>query len=259
MSDASANFSKLVPGFDFMQTLVKNAGAALPPIGAWVAPTLDPEEIEKRIEELRTVQFWLEQNARMIGATIQALEVQRMTLSTLKTMNVQMGDLRDSMMIRMPEAAPAPARRPEPEPEPEAELEDELEDAEHAEDAEDDVAEDDEPAAAVTASARSAAGSAAARTAATPAAAAPAPGLVDPMLWWGSLTKQFTELAANAMKDAGAGQAAAALAQAMVPTTKAGATAPKTAAAPRTATAKTPARAAGKTTRKPAARKRSKP
>src|SRR5690349_21430732 len=109
MADPTAAFAKLVPGFDFLQGLVKNAGAALPSIGQWVAPTLDPQELEKRIEELRTVQFWLEQNARMLGATIQALEVQRMTLSTLKTMNVQMEDLRDSLQIRMPSAAPAPA------------------------------------------------------------------------------------------------------------------------------------------------------
>ena len=105
MADNTAAFSKLVPGFDFLQGLVKNAGAALPSIGQWVAPTLNPEELEKRIEELRTVQFWLEQNSRMLGATIQALEVQRMTLSTLKTMNVQMGDLRDSLTARLPGAA----------------------------------------------------------------------------------------------------------------------------------------------------------
>src|SRR3982751_1554280 len=101
MSDASG-FGKLVPGFDFLQSLVKNAGAALPGIGQWVAPTLDPAELDKRISELRTVQYWLEQNARMLAATIQALEVQRMTLSTLKTMNVQMSDLRESLQIRMP-------------------------------------------------------------------------------------------------------------------------------------------------------------
>ena len=115
MADATA-FAKLVPGFDFLQGLVKNAGSALPNIGQWVAPTLNPEELEKRIEELRTVQFWLEQNARMLGATIQALEVQRMTLSTLKTMNVQMDDLREAMTLRMPEpprkAAGATERRP---------------------------------------------------------------------------------------------------------------------------------------------------
>ena len=85
MSDDSA-FGKLVPGFDFLQSLVKNAGSALPGIGQWVAPTLDPAELDKRIGELRTVQYWLEQNARMLAATIQALEVQRMTLSTLTSM-----------------------------------------------------------------------------------------------------------------------------------------------------------------------------
>jgi hypothetical protein len=125
MTDPSA-FTKLVPGFDFLQGLVKNAGAALPGIGQWVAPTIDPAELEKRIEELRTVQFWLEQNARMLGATIQALEVQKMTLSTLKTMNVQMEGLRDSLQIRMPTASPAPEPAPRrapvasPPPEPEA-------------------------------------------------------------------------------------------------------------------------------------------
>ena len=105
MSDNS--FTKFVPGFDFLQGLVKGAGSALPGIGQWVAPTLNPEELEKRIEELRTVQFWLEQNAKMLGATIQALEVQRMTLSTLKTMNVQMTDLRESLQLKVPPASPA--------------------------------------------------------------------------------------------------------------------------------------------------------
>ena len=117
MAHSTTAFTKLVPGFDFLQGLVKNAGAALPSIGQWVAPTLNPEELEKRIEELRTVQFWLEQNARMLGATIQALEVQRMTLSTLKTMNVQMSELRDSMKLPVPAvavpagAAKTPAKR----------------------------------------------------------------------------------------------------------------------------------------------------
>jgi hypothetical protein len=98
--------SKLVPGFEFLQGLVKNAGVAMPSVGQWIAPTLDPAEIGKRIEELRTVQFWLEQNARLLAATIQALEVQRMTLSTLKTMNVTVGDLGQAMKLRSPANAP---------------------------------------------------------------------------------------------------------------------------------------------------------
>ena len=161
MADAAA-FTKLVPGFDFLQGLVKNAGSALPNIGQWVAPTLNPEELEKRIEELRTVQFWLEQNARMLGATIQALEVQRMTLSTLKTMNVQMDDLRESLTLRVP--TPAAAEAPAAEP------------------------------AAAPRKAKSAPRKSA-------AAAAQPPQAVDPMQWWGALTKQFTQLAATAMKD----------------------------------------------------------
>jgi len=182
MADAGG-FAKMVPGFDFLQGLVKNAGSALPNMGQWVAPTLNPEELEKRIEELRTVQFWLEQNARMMGATIQALEVQRMTLSTLKSMNVSMGELRDAMTLKTPGAQAA---------------------AEEA-DEDDDEDEDDEEVAAPPAAAAS-----------STAASADAPaGVVDPMQWWGALTKQFTQLAANTMKES-ATDAAKNLAGAMV-------------------------------------------
>ena len=181
MADA-LSFTKLVPGFDFLLGLVMSAGSALPGIGQWVAPTLNPEELEKRIEELRTVQFWLEQNARMLGATIPALEVQRMTLSTLKTMNVQMGDLRDSLKIAMPGM---PAVMPEPE------------------------------AAAPRKAASKPAAHASADDDTQAAAPAPAAAAVDPMQWWGALTKQFTELATNAMKD-NATDAAKNLAGAMV-------------------------------------------
>ena len=60
------NFSKLVPGFEFLQSLTKTAGSAMPNMGQWVAPTLNPEELEKRISELRTVQYWLERH-RLLG------------------------------------------------------------------------------------------------------------------------------------------------------------------------------------------------
>src|SRR5262245_27500305 len=112
MANSGATLTKLVPGFEFLQGLVKNAGAAMPNVGQWIAPTLDPAELDKRIDELRTVQFWLEQNARMLAATIQALEVQRMTLSTLKTMNVTVGELGNAMKLRSPEETNAerPAR-----------------------------------------------------------------------------------------------------------------------------------------------------
>ena len=180
MTDTPA-FTSFAPGFEFLQGLVKNAGAALPTMGQWVAPTLNPEELDKRIQELRTVQFWLEQNARMLGATIQALEVQKMTLTTLQTMNVQMGDLRDALTIRTPAAA---AARSAPEsakpPEPEAPEE---------------------------------------RAAGTPQANAKP--VVDPMQWWGALTQQFSELAASALKDGAAEAAALVASAATAPAAKA--------------------------------------
>ena len=112
---ADTDFSKFVPGFDFLQGLMKNAGAAIPGFNQWVAPTLDPQELDKRIDELRTVQFWLENNARMLTATIQALEVQRMTLSTLHAMNVPMADRKDALKTPVPPPFPdEPGRRATP-------------------------------------------------------------------------------------------------------------------------------------------------
>ena len=187
MTDSTNAFSNLVPGFDFLQSLVKNAGAAMPGMGQWIAPTLDPEELDKRISELKTVQFWLEQNARMLAASIQALEVQRMTLSTLKSMNVSMSDLTESLKIRLPEPAPAPVPSPAPAP----------------------------------AAARSMFSAAAAPPAAPHAPEAPAtppvtpPGVIDPMQWLGALTQQFSQLAASAMNDT-TGDAARTLAGTMV-------------------------------------------
>ena len=92
MSDAQAfGFGQFIPGYDFFQQLSQSSkGAALPPFSSWVAPTVSVEEIDKRIEELKAVQFWLDQNGKALAATVQALQVQKMTLSTLKGMNVNL-------------------------------------------------------------------------------------------------------------------------------------------------------------------------
>jgi hypothetical protein len=178
---SATEFAKMVPGFDFLQGLMKTAAVGLPAVGKWIAPTLDPAELDKRIEELRTVQFWLEQNAKLLATTIQALEVQRMTLSTLQSMNLPLTELRDALTLPTPQPAkasaplppaPAPAREPAPEP---------------------------APAPAAIAAARPAAKRA--RVPSEPAAEKPRPTPVDPMQWWGALTTQFTQLAANALKE----------------------------------------------------------
>lgn len=116
--ESAQPFAGLGAGLGFFQDWMKAAGAALPgmnaPAGAaipgvpaWSVPTLDPDELDKRIQELKTVQFWLEQNSRMIAMTIQGMEVQKMTLSTLRGMNVSMDTLRDT--LKAPSASAAPA------------------------------------------------------------------------------------------------------------------------------------------------------
>src|SRR3954468_11002682 len=96
-------FGKFVPGFDFLQNLAKGASDAMPQmpnISNWVAPTLSVEELDKRITELKAVHFWLDQNGKALSATIQALEVQKMTLATLKGMNFSMGELANALKLK---------------------------------------------------------------------------------------------------------------------------------------------------------------
>lgn len=112
-------FGKFVPGFDFLQGLSKGAAqanSASSPASAafnqWFTPTMSAEDLDKRISELKTVQFWLEQNTRALAATIQALEVQKMTLATLKSMNFPMpGAFAGSGAGQA--AAPAPESAPD--------------------------------------------------------------------------------------------------------------------------------------------------
>ena len=183
MSDTSAfGFGKFVPGFDFLQNLAKSASGpaaatgAVPGMSSWVAPTLSVEELDKRIQELKAVQFWLEQNGTALKATIQALEVQKMTLTTLQGMNVNMAELAKAFTARTPEAAAtAQTAPPEPAPQPEVQA---------------------EPAAQAKPKAK--------RAGKPQASTSETAKTVDPMQWWGSLTQQFQNIAAAAMQDAAA-------------------------------------------------------
>ena len=171
------SFGKLVPGFDFLQNLAKGATQNIPQmpnLGNWVAPTINVEELEKRIAELKAVQFWLDQNATALKATIQALEVQKMTLATLKGMNFSMGDVANAFKLKAADTVNAFAAAASSAPATSA------------------------PASAPEVTKRPA------RKAAPKAnvGATPAPGVVDPMQWWGALTQQFQTIAASAMKDA---------------------------------------------------------
>ena len=200
MSDTSNfGFGKLVPGFDFLQSLAKGASSSipqLPNLSNWVAPTISVEELEKRIDELKAVQFWLEQNSRALAATIQALEVQKMTLATLKGMNFSMGDVAnafklktaDTVMSGVQKAADTVTGAAEAVTSAAARVTGRS--AADEEETPDEAETDAEPAAKSRPKAKGK----------TSAAAEPA--VVDPMQWWGALTSQFQQIAANAMKDA---------------------------------------------------------
>jgi hypothetical protein len=203
MSDIpGSGFGKFVPGFEFLQNLASQAasGAAqglssslpqMPSLGHWVAPTFNVEDLEKRIEELKAVHFWLDQNSKALGATIQALEVQKMTLATLKTMNFSLGDVANAFKIKAADTVAgftgsAPANKPTVF----AGLEvPERTQSAASPQAPPEKAPTPDPAPSST-------------SATSKAEPAPAPaGLIDPMHWWGALSQQFQTIATNAMKD----------------------------------------------------------
>jgi hypothetical protein len=175
MSDnQTLGFGKFVPGFDFLQNLAKGASQTIPQmpnLANWVAPTLNVEELERRIADLKAVHFWLDQNSKALGATIQALEVQKMTLATLQGMNFNMGDLANALKLKATDSVMAGVQK--------------------ATDTASDAAD------AVSGAAR---GKPAGKTAGK--GGKEATGVVDPLQWWGALTQQFQQIASDALKDA---------------------------------------------------------
>ena len=64
----------------------------MPGMPGLAAPPMSPEDLDKRIADLRAVESWLNLNLTMLRGSIQALEVQRGTLMTLKTMGASMAE-----------------------------------------------------------------------------------------------------------------------------------------------------------------------
>ena len=54
------------------------------PVPGMAMPTLDPQEIEKRVAELRAVEAWLSMNLNMLRMAIQGLEVQKTALQAMR-------------------------------------------------------------------------------------------------------------------------------------------------------------------------------
>ncbi|CAI8995392.1 MULTISPECIES: PhaM family polyhydroxyalkanoate granule multifunctional regulatory protein [Burkholderia] len=86
------------------------AASGLPPslssMSDMMAPLTSVEELDKRITDLRAVEQWLKLNLGMLQSAIQALEVQRATLATLRAF----GAFAQSSMSAAEEAAVAAAQ-----------------------------------------------------------------------------------------------------------------------------------------------------
>lgn len=207
-----------------------------------VAPPMSVDELDKKIQDLKTVESWLNVNMNMLRGTIQALEVQRATIATLQSLgenfaqHMQQASAQANAQASAaqtdipkhgssnasdhtswpmpPAAAPAPVQESAPEPAPEPEPEPGSIPSQTAETAE------------------KTPGSGSGNDASAPFA--------NPAAWWNLLQNQFKQAVSQAME--GDGLAKEAL-------SKADATKPKTNARPRksaTASAKTAAKPTAK-------------
>ncbi len=70
------------------------------PVPGMAMPTMDPQEIEKRITELKSVEVWLNMNTNMLRAAIQGLEMQKAGLQQVQGMQQAM---QQAMNMTMPQ------------------------------------------------------------------------------------------------------------------------------------------------------------
>ncbi len=194
-----------------------------------MAPPMNLEDLDRRIAELRSVENWLRMNLSMLSSTIQGMEVQRSTISTLRAFvdsaaNLDLGTVRDSGAASPLEVVlglkPAPAAKSAPKSAPQ-----------------------DAPAAAQPDSKASEAEG---------GAAGAQPGMSEQMgaaaqsaskAWWDLLQQQFNQIAAATAASMPGSQPAAEADKSQAKP-----------AAPAAKAAKTGAKPARKTARKPAAK-----
>ena len=160
---------------DFVKNLWGSMSVPGISIPGMAAPTLSVDELDKKIADLKAVESWLNVNVSMLRGTIQALEVQRGTIATLKSMGAalsnavkQPGADEKSVLAAAPYASaffaqPAVEPMPKVEAKPEPRIE-------------------ASPAPAKEAS-----------------AAGPAAAMPNPAMWWNMLQDQFKQAVSTAM------------------------------------------------------------
>jgi hypothetical protein len=158
-----------------------------------VTPTLSVDELDKQIRDLKTVETWLTVNMNMLRGTIQALEVQRATISALKAMGESFSHATAEHSSGKP-AAEAKKANSHGWPMPEPTLE---------ENAEEDEEEIDEDEADAPAEVKSSEKSLSAEKVVLEKKEAPtdSANFQNPAGWWNVLQDQFKQALGQAMKD----------------------------------------------------------
>ncbi len=181
---------------DFVKNLWGSMSVPGINLPSMASPTLSVDELDKKIADLKAVESWLNVNVSMLRGTIQALEVQRGTIATLKSMGATLANAvkqpgaNDKTVLAAAPYASAFFSQPPAEPaKPAAKVE-------------------ETPALLRPTSV-------APPPAATPAtpeenAAAPAIALANPVAWWNMLQDQFKQAVTTAMSSEAAAKLTAA-------------------------------------------------
>ncbi len=165
-----------------------------------LAPTMDIDELDKRIADLKAVEQWLNVNLSMLHGTIQGMEIQRGTLAAIKAFGQAVAPHAEGFAGMAGAAAAAAARaaqsgvasakaardeaaRTEPPPEP--------------------------PPAGRQATDLDTAGQPAEETSMAADLSRAAAAAVNPATWWNLLQSQFNQVAQAAMSGPGLGSPAA--------------------------------------------------
>lgn len=185
-NEQSSNSAGAVPGsgfdfkamFDAMEFARRSWSSSFSMPEA-LTPTVDPQELDKRIADLRTVEHWLVLNLNLLRGSIQTLELQRAAIDSIHSFG-------NAARAAAEAARPASSR-----PEPAAAAEGGGESGHCA----------------ATEATRPHQGTQSHDS--TASAAPPGAGGFDPAAWWQTLQQQFQQVAESALAGSTAAMAAA--------------------------------------------------
>ena len=101
--------ASMTDSLEFVKNLWGSMGVPGMNVPGLAVPSLSPEDLDKKIADLKAVESWLNVNMTMLRGTIQALEVQRTTLATLKTMSATFAQSMGQAVPGAPAAVTDPA------------------------------------------------------------------------------------------------------------------------------------------------------